>query len=558
MSNVKSVFSISLILIAAVFQPARAEQLIPMPLEVYMDKQQGGWAGQMIGVSYGAPYEFRARGRIDDGPIREWKPEYIENTIHQDDLYVEMTFLQAIEAKGLDISTREAGWFFRDSKYNLWHANRAARDNLRDGIPAPKSGHPKYNRHADDIDFQIESDIFGLLCPGMPLAAQKFCDTFGHIMNYGDGVYGGMFVTTMLATAFVEDDVKKIVEAGYRSIPPTSEYGLLIKDVLDSYEKDPDDWRGCWKLLEEKWGQDDICGANDPFNIDAKLNGGYIAIGLLWGEGDWDKTLEISTRCGQDSDCNPSNAAGILGVIDGYKNIPSQYTDGIPDIADKNFSYTNYNFNTLADTCAKYARQIIEQNGGKIQKRNNREILLIPIQEPKPPKKLEQFTDEMVKKYKPLWEKQAAERRKKRLAKIVVDWNEDWELVACGDDMDPGVRESYLGRSNVLMTHPVSREDPAVLSRTVRIPKGKSATLRLVVSNHDDVNDSDWLLRVKVDGKTIGEERVAQKNGQTVWHTFNYDLSPYAGKKIKIDLENAANGWSFEAGYWAELELEIR
>ncbi|MFH1739461.1 MAG: ADP-ribosylglycohydrolase family protein, partial [bacterium] len=365
-----------------------------MPLERYLDQLKGGWAGQMIGVSYGAPYEFKAMGEILTDPIREWKPEYIENTIQQDDLYVEMTFLQAIEAKGLNTSTEEAGWFFRDSKYDLWHANKAARDNLRAGIPAPKSGHPKYNHHADDIDFQIESDIFGLLCPGMPLAAQEFCDRFGHIMNYGDGVYGGMFVTSMLAVAFFEDDIRTIVEAGYQAIPPDSKYGLLIRDILDYHKQNPEDWKGCWQLLETKWAQDDICGANKPFNIDAKLNGGYIAIGLLWGNGDWDRTLEITTRCGQDADCNPSNAAGILGVLCGYKKIPEKYTAGIPSIADKNFSYTNYNFNTLAETCAKYAKQIIEQNGGRIESRDGKETLLIPIQKPSPPKQLEQFTVE--------------------------------------------------------------------------------------------------------------------------------------------------------------------
>jgi hypothetical protein len=534
-----------------------AERLVPIPLERYLDKLKGGWAGQMIGVSYGAPYEFKSNGKIYDGPIREWKPEYIENTIHQDDLYVEMTFLQAIEAKGLDISTREAGWFFRDSKYSLWHANRAARDNLRAGIPAPDSGHPKYNRHADDIDFQIESDLFGLICPGMPLAAQELSDRFGHIMNYGDGVYGGMFVTSMLAAAFFEDDIRTIVEVGYHSIPPNSEYGLLVKDILDCHERYPEDWRGCWRLLEDKWAQDDICAPGNPFNIDAKLNGGYIAVGLLWGGGDWDKTLEITTRCGQDADCNPSNAAGVLGVIGGYGRIPQKYTAGIPDIANQNFSYTDYNFNTLADTCAKYAIQIIERNGGKIESRDGREILLIPVQEPKPPKKLEQFTDEMVSKYKPYWEKQEAEAQRKHMESAVKEWDPEWTLVACGREMDPGRKNSYLGRSNVLLTHPVDRETPAILERVLKIPKNKSATLRLVVTNHEGMRDSDWELRVKVNGEVIATERIARKNGQAVWHTFEYDLSRDAGKKIKVELENAANDWSFEGGYWAEAKIEM-
>ncbi len=33
---------------------------------VLRDKIQGGWAGQMIGVSYGAPTEFRYKERINE------------------------------------------------------------------------------------------------------------------------------------------------------------------------------------------------------------------------------------------------------------------------------------------------------------------------------------------------------------------------------------------------------------------------------------------------------------------------------------------------------------
>ncbi len=54
--------------------------------EAYLDKMKGAWVGQMVGVSYGAPYEFRSPGRIDEGEIRPWKPEYIANAIRQDDL----------------------------------------------------------------------------------------------------------------------------------------------------------------------------------------------------------------------------------------------------------------------------------------------------------------------------------------------------------------------------------------------------------------------------------------------------------------------------------------
>ena len=63
-------------------------------------------------------------------------------------------------------------------------------------------------------------------------------------------------------------------------------------------------------------------------------------IGLLYGKGDFAKTVEITTRCGQDADCNPSSAAGILGTILGYNKIPDYWKQGLEGAEDLNFAYT--------------------------------------------------------------------------------------------------------------------------------------------------------------------------------------------------------------------------
>lgn len=116
------------------------------------DKIRGGWAGQMIGVAYGAPTEFKSLGKIIESDL-QWSPERIENTLHQDDLYVEMTFARVLEKVGPDATMEQFGEAFRDSQYNLYHANAAGRRNLLPGIKPPMSGHPKFNLHANDIDF---------------------------------------------------------------------------------------------------------------------------------------------------------------------------------------------------------------------------------------------------------------------------------------------------------------------------------------------------------------------------------------------------------------------
>jgi hypothetical protein len=201
----------------------------------------------MIGVSYGAPTEFRSNGRIIEWPL-EWTPDAIANAIHQDDLYVEMTFAQVLDEAGLDATTEQFGEMFGRSEYHLWHANAAARRLIARGVKAPWSGHPRYNAHANDIDFQIESDFIGLMAPGLPQVANAYAERIGRVMNHGDGLYGGMFVSGMYAAAFFERDVRKVVEAGLASIPADSRYARVIRDVLEWSTHEPD-WKATWRGL---------------------------------------------------------------------------------------------------------------------------------------------------------------------------------------------------------------------------------------------------------------------------------------------------------------------
>jgi hypothetical protein len=346
-------------------QPAPAMRAISRA--VLEDKIRGGWAGQMVGVAYGAPTEFKSNGARITGELA-WAPSRIDNAIEQDDLYVEMTFAEVMDRLGLDATSRQYGEAFRDSKYALWHANASARKWLNRGIEAPLSGQPKYNLHANDIDFQIESDFIGLMTPGLPREANQFCERVGRVMNSGDGLYGGMFVTGMYAAAFFDTDVRRIVEAGVASIPAESGYARIVRDVLTWSAQYPDDWGRTWQLVEEKWNRDDPCpdGALRPFNIDARLNGAYIALGLLYGRGDFSKTVEITTRCGQDSDCNPSSAAGVLGVMLGYEKIPSAWTSGIAAIAERKFDYTAYSFNDIVASTLKRSLAVVTRAGGRV------------------------------------------------------------------------------------------------------------------------------------------------------------------------------------------------
>ncbi len=355
-----------------------------LPRRIYEDKLQGAWVGQMVGVSYGAPYEFRAPGRIDDGLIRPWHPDYIANAIEQDDLYVEMTWLMCLEDHGLDVTPAQAGAAFAATEFPLWHANHAGRENVRNGLVPPASGAPANNPHANDIDYQIESDAIGIICPGLPQEANRLGWTFGHVMNYGDGVYGGLFMQGMYCAAYFEPppapDPVRIVAAGLACIPAESRYARCIRDVLAWYRDNPQDWRLTWQKIETKYNDDHDCEPNKPFNINAHLNGAYVVMGLLYGGDEFWKVCEIAVRCGQDSDCNPSNAAGVWGCMHGLSALPKNAYAGLPAIADRKFQFTRYSYNELLQTCRTLTERIIVRNGGRVTPTD----YLINVQTPQP------------------------------------------------------------------------------------------------------------------------------------------------------------------------------
>ncbi len=383
-----------------------------LPVKVYVDKMKAGWIGQMVGVGWGAPTEFRYKGSIiPEDRVPKWHPKMV-NQFRQDDIYVEMTFLRTLEMHGLNSSIRQAGIDFANSGYRLWWENEGCRRNLRRGLAPPACSHPKFNKHADGIGYQIQSDFSGLISPGLPVRVIAVGEVFGRLTNYGDGLYAGQFMGGMYAEAFFETDMVKIVEAGLKCIPDKSQYAEMVRDMLQWCKKNPDDWKKTWRLVEDKYQlnpQYNRCKSllRGKFNIHAKLNGAYVVMGLLYGKRDIEQTIIIAMRCGQDSDCNPSSAAGVLCTTIGYEKLPEHFVSALE--AKGKFSHTPYTFGKLCEVCEMLSRKIVVAEGGRIEiDDKGEELFVIPVQVPKPPK-LEQswepgpaasskFTEEEMKK----------------------------------------------------------------------------------------------------------------------------------------------------------------
>ena len=289
------------------------KQVVTISKQSLQDKIKGGWAGQTIGVTFGGPYEFKFLGSmIQDYQKLEWPENAFQHYFDKepglyDDIYMDLSFVDVIEKYGVEAPIDSFANAFANAAYPLWHANQVGRYNILHGIKAPASGYWKNNPHADDIDFQIEADFAGLMNPGMSATATKLCDKVGHIMNYGDGWYGGVYIANLYTQAFVSNDINFVVTEALKSIPQQSTYYQCISDVIKWHQQFPKDWKRTWFEVQKKWTNDLACseGVFKPFDISARVNSAYVIMGLLYGNGNFGQTMEIAIRSGQDADCNP-------------------------------------------------------------------------------------------------------------------------------------------------------------------------------------------------------------------------------------------------------------
>lgn len=531
---------------------ASAAEFRKLTVSEYRDRMKAGWLGQMAGVTWGGPTEFKFKDQIiPEDKVPKWLPKRINDAFNQDDLYVEMTFLRSLEEYGLDVSIRQAGIDFANSGYKLWCANYAGRSNLRDGIAPPDSSHPKFNNCPNDIDYQIEADFSGLIAPGMPQVAIDLGEKFGRLMNYSDGMYAGQFMGAMYATAFFERDRIKVIEAALKCIPDKCQYAEMVRDMLSWYRENPTDWQATWAKCQKKYREDPEYQKCSNGGIDVKINGAYLLMGLLYGNGEYDPTIVIAMRCGQDSDCNPSSAAGVFFTMMGLDKIPARFIKELDET--QVFSHTAYSFPKLLNACEKLARQYVVRAGGRIDKdADGREVFVIPVQEPRP-SKLEQSWEPGPIAGSVYGEDELAKIKEPGPRRCFAEFAPGWKLETCGSDMSPGPKKQMRGREHVFVTHPVTKTSPCRITREAEIAAGKKATLRLGVGHHET---GDWLLVVNVDGEKVLEKPIGASTSQDGWLDVDVDLSRYAGKKVKIEVLNQATGWEREGGYWSKLSLD--
>jgi ADP-ribosylglycohydrolase len=300
----------------------------------YIEKIYAGWLAKIIGIRLGAPVEGWTYGKIKSvyGDLDHYPVDYREFAA-DDDSNGPLFFLRALEdgKGGFDLSSQAVGeallnyapfehGFFWWGGYGV-STEHTAYLNLRNGIPAPRSGSIEQNGHAvaEQIGGQIFIDTWGLVCPGNPDLAARYAEKAASVTHGGSGVYGGVFVAACIAYAFEERDIRAIIEKGLSYIPAESEYARIVRAVTAYYDGNPKNWRDCFQYIYENHGYDRYPGICHIIP-----NTAVMILALLYGEGDFSDTLNICNRCGWDTDCNVGNVASIMGVSRGLAGIDYQ------------------------------------------------------------------------------------------------------------------------------------------------------------------------------------------------------------------------------------------
>lgn len=330
----------------------------------YVEKCYAGWLGKVIGVRHGTLVEGWTYEQIRDsvGEITDYLTNY-RDYASDDDLNGPLFFLRALEDYECSdrLTAREIGltWlnytpyehgFYWWGGYGV-STEHTAYLNLWRGMDAPESGSMATNGKtvAEQIGGQIFIDGWGLACPGNPALAAKLAGRAASVSHDGNAVYGGQFVAVCISLAFVEKDIRTVMEKALAYIPEDCEYARVVRAVMAYRDEHPRaDWREAMEYLIANWGYDKY-----PGSCHVIPNSGAMALAMLWGNGDFSRTINIGNMCGWDTDCNVGNIATIVGTLVGLEGIDPKWSEPVHDFLVTSCTLGSMNLTNLPE-CVRF------------------------------------------------------------------------------------------------------------------------------------------------------------------------------------------------------------
>ncbi len=301
----------------------------------FHSKVLGCWMGKNIGGTLGAPMEWK-RGLLDlDFYAQKLDGEPLPN----DDLDIQLLWLVALEEKGiaLDAHTLAEYWTLYVTPH--WSEYGTAKVNMRAGLMPPLCGDVD-NPYKHSCGAFIRSEIWACIAPGAPEVAARYAyqDAMLDHGARGEGTYAEVFCAAMESAAFVEHDFRKLIEIGLSFIPVESGVAGAVRLAIASYDGG-ETWQQARDTMLEKFRGDTFMGwhhhtseedhkkgfTDGVRGWDAPSNVGILVIGLLYGEGDFSKTICTAVNCGEDTDCTGATAGALFGIIYGIEAIPEKW-----------------------------------------------------------------------------------------------------------------------------------------------------------------------------------------------------------------------------------------
>lgn len=336
-----------------------AQQRISEPREIELDLTEeelydriyGAWLGRCVGCMLGKPVEGWTRDKIrkylelaGSYPLANYIPEVIPHpkgyeieedyyknllrgkityAVRDDDLDYTTVNLHVLEQHGFDFSTEDVGetWLAHIPYMMTYTAERAAYANLINGIKPPQSATNR-NPYREWIGAQIRADMWGYVTPGRPEAAAALAHRDASLSHVKNGIYGEMLVAAMISAAFANQNPEDIVLAGLAEIPRKSRLAEAVTDVL-GWKKEAQTCEAAWAKIMGKYGS--YSGAHTINNA------AIVLLGLLYGEGNFQKAITISVMAGLDTDCNGATCGSIMGAALGSSKLPGKWVKPLND-----------------------------------------------------------------------------------------------------------------------------------------------------------------------------------------------------------------------------------
>ncbi|MFI9804715.1 ADP-ribosylglycohydrolase family protein [Streptomyces sp. NPDC052301] len=342
------------------------------------DRIHGGWLGRIAGNMLGKPVEqgeVWTRDRIDRYlrgaaalPLTDYLPEpadaaetavlrpewrqcvrgRIHGSCRDDDVDYAILGLHLLETRGFGFSTEQVGdlWLLRLPYLQTFTAERAAYRNLANGLKPPLTA-TYDNPYQEWIGALIRADVFGWTCPGEPARAAGLARRDAALSHTGNGVYGAMFAAALVAAAFTAPTVRQALETALGVIPASSRLARTVRRVATLHE------------TRLPWEETVATVAEETAGlgwIHTVPNAAVLTAGLLYGDGDFTRTIALTVRGGLDTDSNGATAGSVAGVLTGADAIPAQWTDPLEDtVRSAVFGFDGVRISALAERTLRLA-----------------------------------------------------------------------------------------------------------------------------------------------------------------------------------------------------------